>query len=159
MSGARMAIAARTASTLAPKMPIGLWRTRIAARWSGLCSLGATAADASRDLSETLSARVTAMRSAVPTQADAWIGKAAQQVDAEIHQQIHDDQEQQTGLHDRVVAIIDGREDQTSHARPAERVLHDHHPANQKAELQADDGDYRNQRIPERMTEHQAEAR
>src|SRR6266850_5314497 len=83
--------------------------------------------------------------------ADAGIEEAIDQVDAEVDHDEEHGGEEHGALHDGVVAVVDGLDREPSNARPREHRLRHDGPAEQRAELQARDGDDGDRRVLERV--------
>src|SRR5271155_3078116 len=76
-----------------------------------------------------------------------------EEIDDEIddHEQRRDQQE--VGRHDRNVRVLNRLQEELAHAGPGEHRLGDNRESDDRAELQADDGNHRHQRISESVME------
>ena len=75
----------------------------------------------------------------------------------EVDDEVDDDEDQrdqhQVGRHDRDVDVLHRLDEQQAHAGPLEHRLGDDGEGDDRAELQAGDGDDRHQRVLQRMAE------
>src|SRR5437763_13405720 len=77
-----------------------------------------------------------------------------QEIHGEVHGHEHDGHEQDRALGQRIIALVDRPQHQTSDARQRENLLDDDGAAEQDADLQPDHGDDRDQRVAQRVLEH-----
>src|SRR5437773_8809081 len=128
-SGAASATTMAASNTAAPN---GASRARAARR------------SASQRRSRTAGSRATSARSAKP---DSGIDPAIQQVDEEVADDEADRDQQNYALHERIVARKDRVDHEAPDAGQREDVFRDHRAADQRAELEAHDGDDGDERI------------
>src|SRR5262245_6720399 len=89
-------------------------------------------------------------------EADARIGESIGDVDEDVDEHVCRRHEEHAALHEREVLGEDPADDETAEAGTAEDRLHDHGAGEEIAELQAEDGDDRYQRVLERVPHHDA---
>src|SRR3989454_1940311 len=85
---------------------------------------------------------------------DAWIEDRVHEVHHETDEYDEERYDDDRRLHDRVVPSGDRVQDVTADADAAEDSLGEHRAAQQRAELQPDDGHDRNERVAEGVPEH-----
>ena len=85
--------------------------------------------------------------------AQARIHDGVEQVDHQVDRHEHERHQHQVGGHDRDVDVLHRAEEQQPHARPLEHVFGDQREGDDRAELQAGDGDHGHQRVLQRMAE------
>src|SRR5262245_43925384 len=148
ITGARMAAIATRATSAPPVRAAGFARSRrrptiqgplpvrVSGRphdgWSGLAGSEADSMP----------------RSPIP---DPRIEHGTHDVDHEVDQYVGSAGQEDEALHDGDVTVQDHVDRQPSQALAGEHVLDDDTPAEQRAELEADDGDDRDDRVPERV--------
>src|SRR6266403_1681978 len=85
--------------------------------------------------------------------ADTRVQKRIGEVDEEIEADDHRRDDQVHRLHDRVVELVEGLEEEEPHAGEPEDRLDDHGAADVERHLQPDQADDRDQRVLERVTQ------
>src|SRR5882762_3227399 len=105
----------------------------------------------------------TSSRTPAPTGSatvpDPGIEEPVHDVDRQVDGHEHDRDEENGGLRQRVVALVDRPEDQPPHAREREDLLDDDRPAEQDAHLKSGDGHDGDERVLQRMLEHHRASR
>ena len=97
--------------------------------------------------------RVVHRSAPLAVDADAGIDAHVDQVDDQVDQHEQEGDQQQVGGHHRDVGILHGLDEHQPHARPLEHGFRDDGKGDDQAELQADDGDHRHQRVAQGMAE------
>src|SRR5579863_6926440 len=93
------------------------------------------------------------IRPAIEVNAQARVHGHVDEIDDEVddHEQRRDQHE--IGGHDRNVDVLDRLQEELAHARPGEHRFGDDGEGDDRAELEADNGDHRDQGILERVAE------
>src|SRR5882762_7344143 len=86
--------------------------------------------------------------------ADARIQKRIREIDEEVEAHDHRRDDQVHRLDDRVVELVEGLEEKEPDTGQSEDRLDDHGAADVERHLQTDQADHRDQRVLERMAEH-----
>src|SRR5207302_1792710 len=105
-----------------PIRPVGFRQSRTATPTSAL----GHSASAWATRAVVVAAAACATLASLPRESDAWIDHAIRDVCDQVYADEHDDEQQQRPLHDRVVAIGNGVDDEPAHPRPAKHRLRDH---------------------------------
>src|SRR5437870_649459 len=82
-----------------------------------------------------------------PTVTETRVEERVAGVHEEVHQYDHADDEQIDALDDGIVALVDRIEEKAPHARQSEDRLEDDGAAQYLRDLDAEDGDHRDQRV------------
>src|ERR687891_2825416 len=143
MRSASAAASAMRSTIAAPMAPIGLRR-----RKSRVAAVHARRRDASTGPSRSTVYGVTAIASPVP---DPGIEPGIEHVDDEVgdHEYRCDDEDER--LHERVVVVSDGVDEQLAEPVEVEDLFGHHQPAQQEGELEAHHGEDGQHRILERV--------
>src|SRR3990172_9469029 len=99
-------------------------------------------------------ASAACIRSSHSTQTNAGIKVSVRQIDNQVDNDEADGDDQRKRLHDGVIARGDGIEQAFADAGQAKHGLGQYRAAQQRAELQADDGNHRQQRVAHGVTEY-----
>src|SRR6266850_3889654 len=119
---------------------------------SGSCGASAGAPTASASAAS----RMTAPKRLA---ADPGIDEAIEDVDEEVAHDEADRDQEYDALHERVVAREDGVHHEAADAGQGEDVLGDDGAADQRAELQPQHGDHRDERVAQHVAAHHASLR
>src|SRR5437763_596116 len=139
MSGANTAISTMIVSSTSPNTAMGLAMKSASARRRGVSARRGSVATG------TSTGRLLIALALRLGEPDARIERRVQQVDEQVdrNEERHDDKQVR---HDHgPVQQVDGIDQQLAHARPREHALGDDRKADQRAELQTDDRDDRDQ--------------
>src|SRR6266498_1566996 len=85
---------------------------------------------------------------------DPGVEEAIRHVHEQIREHVGDGGEQDDPLHQRIVLRQDRVDRELTHALPREDGLDDDTSGKEATELQADDGDHRDERVSQRVVEH-----
>src|SRR5262249_2030126 len=72
---------------------------------------------------------------------NARIEESVEQINAEIDAHKKRRRDKHRGLHNGIIAVVNPLDGQTAYARPRKNRLRDHGPTQERAKLQAHDGD------------------
>src|SRR5581483_3667129 len=83
--------------------------------------------------------------------ADARVNQRVDQIDEKVDEDENERSEHDEALDHRIVALADRLDKELADAVEIENLLGHHEPAHQERELEAEDGDHRQQRVFERV--------
>src|SRR5215475_426179 len=151
-----MAMTMRTRTIRPPTAPRGFWRQKRQTAPSPGTPAGAARAGSVRGAGSAfgfegeVSVSTWLAMASVP---DARIEIGVARVHGEVHEHHDGDDEEIDPLDHRIVALVDGIEEEAPHARQAEDRLENHHSAEDLRDLRAEHGDDRDEGVLEAVLE------